>query len=737
MNKILAKQIELSPQEQMKINTIVNESFKTIAPFWPLKNLIAVNPLQGLENMPIEEALKLSNLYFEQENLPSAMESINRETIKWLQAYIDEGQSTITMPFRNLGFYKAWSKLVLYDKKIHSRHKEKKDFIKNLPDNSYASIKKCLEILNIAEQEHIKFLTIILSTLSGWASYIKYLSQWSEVDKTHRYRITLEDYLAVRLSITVLLWPQAKNLLHWHDNIKIPNRDNLLDKLNHIEDSYSKSLLTNLSLNNGYNLSNTAKAQLIFCIDVRSEPLRRQIEFVGNYETFGVAGFFGIAVNLTNKVTQETYPSCPVLVSPKHNIEEKLHYPDQYKKDKKSYELICTSKKLYQSVKYNFTTPLALVETIGLISGFWLGLRTFAPNLSFLIKSYLLNKIRKPLEFIPSLDSISFEDQYLYAYNALRIIGLTYNFSPLVVLCSHGSTSENNAYASALDCGACGGRHGSSNAKILAQILNNPQIRLRLSENGINIPQKTIFIAAKHNTATDEIEFYNAPNTDSFLSLAEDLKKAGFNNNIIRLKKLIPYQSIFSYKQKNLTFSRDWAQIRPEWGLAGNAAFIVAPRHISHSLDLDGRCFLHSYDYKQDPQGTYLNTILTAPMIVAQWINMQYLFSTINNVAYGAGSKITHNITGKIAVMQGNASDLMTGLPLQSVYINDKKSYHTPQRLITIVYAPKELIDLIVDNQPILKKIFSNGWIKLACMNPEDKKIFTLNRQLIWEEILL
>ena len=77
--------------------------------------------------------------------------------------------------------------------------------------------------------------------------------------------------------------------------------------------------------------------------------------------------------------------------------------------------------------------------------------------------------------------------------------------------------------------------------------------------------------------------------------------------------------------------------------------------------------------------------------------NSQYLFSTLDNVAYGAGSKITKNITGKIGIMQGNASDLMSGLPLQSVYRSDKEAYHETVRLMTIVYAPSGFIDKIIE----------------------------------------
>jgi uncharacterized protein YbcC (UPF0753/DUF2309 family) len=179
--------------------------------------------------------------------------------------------------------------------------------------------------------------------------------------------------------------------------------------------------------------------------------------------------------------------------------------------------------------------------------------------------------------------------------------------------------------------------------------------------------------------------------------------------------------------------SIDWSQPRPEWGLAGNAAFIIGPRSLTKNIDLEGRCFLHSYDYAQDVECNSLNVILTAPMVVAQWINAQYLLSTMNNVAYGAGSKITKNITGKIGVMQGNASDLMTGLPLQSVYISDSEAYHEMQRLMTVVYAPRAMLDKIIAKQEILKKLFGNGWVRLTCIDPSDNQIYFLNEDIKWQ----
>jgi uncharacterized protein YbcC (UPF0753/DUF2309 family) len=181
--------------------------------------------------------------------------------------------------------------------------------------------------------------------------------------------------------------------------------------------------------------------------------------------------------------------------------------------------------------------------------------------------------------------------------------------------------------------------------------------------------------------------------------------------------------------------SADWSEVRPEWGLARNAAFIVGPRELTREVDLDGRCFLHSYDWEADDSGAILTTILTAPMVVAQWINSQYLFSTVDNAAYGSGSKATQNVTGKLGVMQGNASDLMHGLPLQSVYSAAGKAHHEPLRLLAVVHAPRERLDAIIRGQEVLRKLFGNGWVTLACLEPAEDRAHVLGRDFGWHEV--
>jgi hypothetical protein len=696
-----------------------------MAPSWPLKNLIAVNPLQGLEHLPIEDALHEGAASFQTRDIPTEMEAVNRETIKWLQVFFDDGQATIPMPLRASGLYGAWCQLAPFDGNLHAKNPDKQRWLRALPPSPEVAIDAALKRLDVTAEQTELFLTLLLTTLPGWAAYVKYRTEWAGLDARHPHPVTQVDYLAVRLVITSLLWPGAKVLLDWHAQLLAQPQKPVLDTLEQAEARYRQPLLKTLAAQPLQELR-APDAQLVFCIDVRSEPFRRALEATGDYQTLGFAGFFGVPVQITNGTTGESHASCPVLLTPKHEVTESPCGQTACQRDRVGYQRVTGFKRVYQSAKYTFAAPFALAEGLGAFSGIWMGLRSLTPGLAARLKHMAVDALRQSQAVEPSLETIPASEQCAYAEGALRMMGLTAHFAPTVVLCGHGSSTQNNAYATALDCGACGGRHGASNARILAAILNRDEVRAFLARQGIAIPEATRFVAAEHNTTTDEVSLYD----DVPAALKSALDKAREINSAARLTAL---QASNTHADGSWLRAQDWAQVRPEWGLARNAAFIVAPRDITASLNLEGRCFLHSYDYTQDPEGRSLTVILTAPMVVAEWINTQYLFSTLDNVAYGGGSKITKNITGKIGIMQGNASDLMTGLPLQSVYASDTEAYHEPQRLMCVVYAPRLLLDGIIQAQPILQKLFGNGWVQLACIEPERRKTYLLDRELRWQ----
>ena len=703
------------------------------SPVWPITSFIACNPLQGFEDMPFEKAVAKAARYqrINKQHSP-AREAVNRETIKWLSAYLDMGQATIRMPNRHHGFYKTFADLVRFDGNL--KHHPASSWLAMLPDTAEVAIEECLTRLKIAKHDREEFIRQSQAALVGWSGYVKWRDQWQNKTEGQDNPITLADYMAVRLLLTCVLWPDAT--VYDSEPLTTPNA---IDTLPEAETAYREMLLAKL-LPEAKTIASTAKsrpqAQLVFCIDVRSEPFRRSLEAQGQYETLGFAGFFGLPVRVKAYDAEEAHDSCPVLLKPCHEVCEHPagHHEGEVVRHDQGRSLLKLPKTFYQALKYNFATPFALVETLGPWLGIRMLARTFAPALVSEMKKSTIKNIMPEIATKPSLDGITIAQQADFGEGALRMMGLTENIAPLVVFCGHGSNTNNNAYASALDCGACGGNHGGVNARILAAILNKAEIRSIIAARGLAIPEDTVFLAAEHDTTTDHVELYAAQtkHQDALTILSKDLEKARAVNTAARcqtfglLKESQPVEA-------TVRRSHDWAQPRPEWGLARNAAFIVGPRQITQNVNLEGRCFLHSYDWENDTEGKFLTTILTAPMVVAQWINNQYLFSTLDNVAYGGGSKVTKNITGKIGVMQGNASDLMHGLPMQSVFSTDDTPYHEPLRLLTVVYAPRQVVNALVELNPVLQKLFYNGWVTLTVIDPQDGRSYLLRRDGTWQ----
>jgi uncharacterized protein YbcC (UPF0753/DUF2309 family) len=146
---------------------------------------------------------------------------------------------------------------------------------------------------------------------------------------------------------------------------------------------------------------------------------------------------------------------------------------------------------------------------------------------------------------------------------------------------------------------------------------------------------------------------------------------------------------------------------------------------------------LHSYDWEMDDQGNSLEAIMQGPMVVTQWINNHYYFSTVDNDRFGGGSKITHNVTGRFGVVQGNGGDLKTGLPLQSVNISDKEIFHLPLRLSVIIQAPLKRVEEILVRNNNLKSLIENEWIYLMVMDPlSSNRIYCYQNNDKWTLIV-
>ena len=316
-------------------------------------------------------------------------------------------------------------------------------------------------------------------------------------------------------------------------------------------------------------------------------------------------------------------------------------------------------------------------------------------------------------------------EQTAVVENALRVMSLTKGFARLVLLCGHASTTENNPYASAYHCGACGGNPGGPNARVLAALANKPKVRQDLWNQGIEIPEDTWFVAGEHNTTTDHVTLFDLEelpesHRPDVRQLQQDLEAARLLNTQERIARLpgAPSRTLpLTTARHAWQVSRDWAQVRPEWGLSSNATFIIGRRSLTRDLMLDGRAFLHNYDQSQDETGRVLEAIMTAPLVVVQMINLQYYFSATDSWAYGSGTKVLHNVVSGVGVMLGRHSDLQTGFPFQSLTTGARR-FHEPLRLLAVIEADTGRISQIISRHHVLQNFFDNQWIYLVSCHP-------------------
>jgi hypothetical protein len=747
----------------------IDESAHVIGKTWPLYSFVTSNPLAGYEKIRFEKAvtqaknqlnaqvfpqasifrqaleqgeinvkiltemLKENNflaspkVYLEQmakEKKPENKNSnqiLNSIMTKWLAAFMDEGLAEWEMPNKEDGFYVAWRKLAIYDTDLP------KTTLKEIPKTSEEALNLLLE--GYTESAHTKIFTHHLAALPGWTGYINYRtasgSQWQ-----YEYPISLKDYLAVRLwiakKIKATIYPENENEVEDSSNATLQ-----YIWLKAWEKSWQTQLLTILDQKKSMLPAEESKipdAQMVFCIDTRSELIRRHVENKGDYETFGYAGFFGIAMDYQSLEDGFTRKSCPPIVSSAYVVSE-VAQPQQQEKVQAFYkrnEKLKFKNYFFKRMKNMLPSAFGFVEGSGLFYGVSLTARTVAPGYFYRLDKKQKSNYEAICE--PQLQSncsdtaadmgIPLDQKVAIVKSAFDLLGWK-RFSPLVLFVGHGSHSANNAFGSSLDCGACAASPGRHNARMLAKLANRSDVRQVLRvKYGIAIPDETTFIGAEHNTTTDEIVVFDSEvreeQREEVKTVKEALARAQQTATQERLG--ITSNSVGAAEQK----ANDWAETRPEWGLAKNAAFVIGSRELTKRDNLDGRCFLHSYDWEMDTAGKALEGIMQGPMVVTQWINNHYYFSTVDNAVFGGGSKITHNVTGKFGVVQGNGGDLKMGLPLQSLMQTDLEMYHQPLRLSVVIHAPISRVSEILLRNENLQDLLNNEWIYLMVMDPLD-----------------
>ena len=625
------------------------------------------------------------------------------EISSFCAGYFDEGQSSWRMPARSQKPYGAWRTLMRHDRNAEMMGIVGfRRTVLALPSDPLDTIALVLKQLGIPERASTDYLFRALFDIGGWAAYARYRGWNAELDG--KSDDTLLELLAIRMAWGWGLFQarsDARFRTAWSkamsDAAALPKDSQLGDDPDLATDvvlqeayeiAYRKKLIAKLIAHNAApsieRLPVRPAFQAAFCIDVRSEVFRSAFETVQpNVETIGFAGFFGFPIEYVPIGQIQGGAQCPVLLKPAFTICEAVRGANETEETEVLGMRLLRRRasKAWKSFKLSAVSSFSFVETMGL--GFFGKIATDSAGLTRPVPNPSIDGLDpdmaarvgprltprlvadRPTGFTP-------EQRISMAEAVLKAMSMTGNFARLVLLAGHGSTTVNNPHASGLDCGACGGHTGEANARVAAAILNDPDVRRGLTARNIMIPDDCWFLGALHDTTTDDVRLFDEDFVPSELRgdltrLNEALLKAA---SMARLERaaLLGVQDKPRVDAQVIARSRDWSQVRPEWGLAGNAAFIAAPRKLTRGINLGGRTFLHSYEHQQDAGFGVLELIMTAPMVVASWINLQYYGSTVNNDVFGSGNKVLHNVVGQLGVLEGNAGDLRVGLPWQSVH---------------------------------------------------------------------
>ena len=757
------------PTSAPDLKPAITEALKRIPPLWPLEHFVAVNPFLGFSDRPFAEASATLRRALghapvqSPENYLSAWENgsitpddlapftdatwtqatllialkeadktplshpvttfadaldktiphahwanfISEEIAKWCAVHFDRNQTVWVSPWKNLGLFAAWKSAAVHDRKpeVFGLPGFRK-FVRALPDDAADSLKHCVAALDPKNADLADFFHRHLAGNSGWAGHVQYLVREDALRGNDNP--ALLELLAIRLAYDAALHaafgnnPQVRSA--WKSEASVsqnPEIDHALARWQSAyEAGYQKKLAADLVSQPATMPEARPPVQAVFCIDVRSEIARRHLEAaLPGTHTLGFAGFFGFPVAHQPALACKAAPRCPVLLVPPINSREiPPANAAQYQAENGA----------WRAFQNSAASCFTFVETLGVAFG--------AKLISARQKQ---NPGPAPK---PEMAGLAAADRAALAEGALRGMSLTKNFARIVLLCGHGSHSANNPYASSLDCGACGGHGGDVNARLAAATINDPEVRALLAVKGIVIPDDTLFLAGRHDTLADDFFIYekeSIPLTHraEVSTLEAALANAGAATRRERAQRLgLGHLEGSALDSAVRSRGTDIAQTRPEWALANNAALIAAPRSRTAGLKLDGRVFLHEYDPAADPESQILTVILTAPVVVASWINLQYYGSRINPAQLAAGNKTIHHVIGGLGVIEGNAGDLCSGLPLQSIH-DGKNFVHEPRRLTVVIESKPELVDAVLAAQPGVRELFDHQWIHLVVLH--------------------
>ena len=675
----------------------------------------------------------------------------------WASAYFDTGQALWASADADLPLFAAWKEEASLDRTPEVMGLAGfRSVVRSLPDDPIAAAELALRVLDVPSEALEAYLHALALRVGGWAAYTARIG--FERQLNHQDDDTLVQFLAVLLAWELAMFRTLERHSQadaWHgacgllaQSAERPEVGETLATLLVLQDAFDRAEQRRIIAqfaNGRIVTAHDAKqdprrpsAQAVFCIDVRSEVFRRHLESVADdIDTVGFAGFFGFPIDYVPIAHAEGEAQCPVLLTPTFTVIETIPDPARALEAVEDRRLSHQVRRAWKSFKMGAISCFSFVGPVGLL---------YLPKMFTDTYGKTRPATRAEDEGLaawaidaktPSI-AISLEAQVQLAEGALRGMSLTNGFASIVLIVGHGANTVNNPYNAGLDCGACGGHTGEANARVAAAILNDPAVRDGLAERGILLPHDTWFVAALHDTTTDTITMFDRSSvppthTQSVVQLQVQLGEASRRCRSERAPRL-GVRAGSAVDAAIIRRSTDWAQVRPEWGLAGCRAFIAAPREHTRDLDLAGRAFLHSYDWRQDLEFDVLELIMTAPVVVASWINLQYYASTVENRLFGSGNKTLHNVVGKSGILEGNGGDLRVGLPWQSLH-DGTMLQHEPLRLNVVIRAPRDAINNVLATHRHVRDLFDNGWIHLLAMDDGGSITHRYTGALQWSRI--
>lgn len=701
----------------------------------PVPDLAALLTRVAEDPPPIPARVQTVAETFDRVGGPGLAELVTAQVGAWCASYWDEGQASWPMPWRDLAPFPAWRACALIDRgpdvaglagfRAH---------VATLPETAGAAIETALARLEVPEAALDLYLDRVAGSLAGWMAHARRIA-WD----TQLYGQA--DDTPLQLMAILLSWDAALLALHpdrtaaWAEaRLAMSRADAAPDPAIAVDlvlhDAYERGAHRRIPgrLNTAPPAAPPPAVQAAFCIDVRSEPLRRALERVGPVQTVGFAGFFGFPIEYVPIGQAAGMAQCPVLLTPQFIVCETVKDPangeERFVLDQRVIRR--RAARAWKAFKSSAVSSFPSVETMGLgyaakLLGDSLGWsRPVADPVTEGLDDAILARLGLTLEPRSIGDrqtGFLAEQRVAMAEAVLRAMSMTSGFARLVLLTGHAGQSVNNPHAAGLDCGACGGHSGEANARVAAAVLNDRGVRDGLRARGIDVPAETWFLPAVHDTTTDSVTVLDddrlpASHRAEANALTGWLRAACDQVRAERAARM----GVHAYEVAQR--AHDWSEVRPEWALADCAAFIAAPRWRTAGLDLGGRAFLHEYDWQQDSGFDVLTLIMSAPMVVASWISLQYFGSVVDNRAFGCGNKTLHNVVGTIGVLEGNGGDLRTGLPWQSVH-DGARLQHEPVRLSVLIEAPAEAIEAVLAARDDVRPLVENGWLFLSRIAPD------------------